>query len=61
MKKINVKDLYRKTDELLNQDVILEGWVRTTRASKDFGFIDLNDGDGEYSGCDCVSESGEGG
>jgi asparaginyl-tRNA synthetase len=44
MQKINVKELYKKTDELLGRDVILEGWVRTTRASKEFGFIDLNDG-----------------
>ena len=44
MVNVNVKDLYRKTDDLMNQDVTLEGWVRTTRASNELGFIDLNDG-----------------
>lgn len=44
MKKVDVKQIYRQTDELLNQDVVLEGWVRTCRSSKEFGFIELNDG-----------------
>ncbi len=26
------------------EDVILEGWIRTSRSSKAFGFIELNDG-----------------
>ncbi len=26
------------------QEVIVEGWVRTNRAQKEFGFIALNDG-----------------
>lgn len=44
MQKVNVKDLYRKTSDLLGKKVLLKGWARTTRASKEFGFIDLNDG-----------------
>ena len=44
MKKLTIKDLYRNTDEYVDKQVILEGWVRTVRNSKAFGFIELNDG-----------------
>ena len=44
MKKLVVKDLYRDTEKYVNQTVTLEGWVRTVRDSKAFGFIELNDG-----------------
>ncbi len=44
MSKLTIKDLYRNTDEYINKQVTLEGWVRTVRASKAFGFIELNDG-----------------
>ncbi len=44
MEKIIIKDLYRNTDEYTEKIVTLEGWVRTVRASKNFGFIELNDG-----------------
>lgn len=39
-----VKDLYRHTDKHLNETVILSGWVRKIRISKNFGFLELNDG-----------------
>ncbi|MDN5322224.1 MAG: asparaginyl-tRNA synthetase [Clostridia bacterium] len=44
MKKATVKEIYRQTEQFLNQKVIISGWVRTVRASKAFGFIELNDG-----------------
>ena len=44
MKKLTIKDLYRNTSEYVDKQVILEGWVRTVRHSKAFGFIELNDG-----------------
>ena len=44
MKKLIIKDLYRNTDEYIEKIITLEGWVRTVRASKNFGFIELNDG-----------------
>lgn len=44
MEKLLVKDLYRCTKKFENEIVILEGWVRTLRDSKTFGFIELNDG-----------------
>jgi asparaginyl-tRNA synthetase len=39
-----VKDLYAKTDQYEGQVVRLSGWVKTIRASKAFGFIEVNDG-----------------
>ena len=39
-----VKDLYRNTNKFIGTDVQVSGWVRTVRDSKNFGFIELNDG-----------------
>ena len=39
-----IKDLYEKTLNYENKTVTLEGWVKTVRDSKTFGFIELNDG-----------------
>lgn len=44
MKKLVIKDLYKNTNEYKNKEITLEGWVRTIRDSKTFGFIELNDG-----------------
>ena len=39
-----VKSIYRNTAEYANKEVTLGGWIRTMRVSKNFGFIELNDG-----------------
>lgn len=39
-----VKELYRQTEQFINRNITVNGWVRTVRASKNFGFIELNDG-----------------
>ena len=44
MENVLVKELYRNTNEFSNKSVTLQGWVRTVRDSKTFGFIELNDG-----------------
>ena len=44
MKSTSVKDLYRKTGDYIHNNVQVSGWVRTVRTSKNFGFIELNDG-----------------
>ena len=44
MKNITVKNLYKSTDQFVNQEITIEGWVKTVRDSKTFGFIELNDG-----------------
>ena len=44
MKKITIKHLYQNTNEYVDQNITLEGWVKTVRDSKTFGFLELNDG-----------------
>ena len=44
MKYTLVKDLYRDTEKHIGQEVKVAGWVKTMRNSKNFGFIELNDG-----------------
>lgn len=39
-----VKEIYRDAEKFKDKMVTLAGWVRTVRASKRFGFIELNDG-----------------
>ena len=39
-----VKSIYRQTADYADKEVTLGGWVRTMRVSKNFGFIELNDG-----------------
>lgn len=41
---ITVKSIYRQTADFANKEVTLGGWIRTMRVSKNFGFIELNDG-----------------
>ncbi len=44
MTKLTIKDLFKDTEAYENKEVVLEGWVRTVRDSRTFGFIELNDG-----------------
>ena len=44
MKKLVIKDLYKNTNKYKDKEITLEGWVKTIRDSKTFGFIELNDG-----------------
>ena len=44
MTNLTIKDLYKDTKCYDNKEVIIEGWVKTIRDSKTFGFIELNDG-----------------
>lgn len=44
MKKITVRNLYSDFESLIDSSVSIEGWTRTVRSSKSFGFIELNDG-----------------
>ena len=38
---MKIKDLYVNTNEYINKEICVEGWVRTVRDSKTFGFIEL--------------------
>ena len=44
MKDIEIRDLFRNTDEYAGKEIEVYGWVRGNRASNQFGFISLNDG-----------------
>ncbi len=39
-----ISDLYRDWESLAEQKVAISGWIRTSRKSKNFGFIEVNDG-----------------
>ncbi len=39
-----IKKLFRETESFGGKEVTVSGWVRTIRVSKNFGFIELNDG-----------------
>ena len=40
----DIKDLYRNSDNYIDKEVTVGGWVRSIRDSKTFGFIVVNDG-----------------
>lgn len=44
MKSTSVRDIFRKPQDYYNRIICVEGWVRTLRVSKNFGFIEVNDG-----------------
>ncbi len=42
--KYDVRDIYQDFEFLVDQEVMMQGWVRNHRKQKEFGFIDFNDG-----------------
>ncbi len=44
MELMNIRDIFRNTEEYIGKEVAVGGWVRSNRASKNFGFIVVNDG-----------------
>ena len=38
------KELFKKTEEYIGKEVILEGWIKNHRKQKEFGFISFSDG-----------------
>ncbi len=44
MKQVHIRDLYAQPEAYANQMIQVNGWIRTSRASKAFGFIEMNDG-----------------
>ena len=44
MNKLTIRDLYKSPKDFENKIIEIEGWVKTVRDSKTFGFIELNDG-----------------
>ena len=58
MKRMEIKELYARAEELGGKTVTVCGWVRTVRNSKALGFIELNDGSC-FKGLQIVLEEGK--
>ncbi len=50
------RNIFESPEQYYGQDVVVQGWVRTLRSSKAFGFIEVNDGSC-YSNIQVVFES----
>jgi len=44
MEKTVVRQLFRNKEKYVDQEVSINGWIRTNRAQKSFGFLNMNDG-----------------
>jgi len=44
MKNTAIRELFLKPEMYLGTEIKVSGWIRTSRSSKTFGFIELNDG-----------------
>lgn len=44
MEKTDIKKIYKELEQFNNKEITMAGWVKSTRDSKNFGFMDLNDG-----------------
>ena len=42
--KASIKAIFKESEKFLDQEITVEGWIRTSRSSKTFGFIEINDG-----------------
>ena len=42
--KVDIGNIFKNADKYLDKEIVVEGWVRTIRSSKKFGFIEINDG-----------------
>ncbi len=41
---LDLRELFKNKEEYIGKEVLIEGWIRTSRSSKNFGFIEINDG-----------------
>ena len=44
MEKLTIREIYRNSSNYIGNKVTIEGWTKTVRDSKTFGFLELNDG-----------------
>lgn len=44
MKHIDIKKIFENPNDYLDKEIVVCGWVRTARDSKNIGFVELNDG-----------------
>lgn len=55
MQRTQIKSIYSAAGDYAGKEITLEGWARTIRDSKNFGFIELNDGS-FFKNCQVVFE-----
>ena len=41
---ITIRQLFRESEAYADKEILVRGWIRTSRGSNKFGFIELNDG-----------------
>lgn len=41
---MTIREIYKNSEQFLNKEVKLGGWIRSIRGSKHFGFLVLHDG-----------------
>ena len=44
MKRVEIRDLHKTYEKFADKEIVLCGWARTVRDSKNIAFIELNDG-----------------
>ena len=44
MEKAEIKEIYSHLESFSGKEIEVSGWIKSVRASKEFGFIDLMDG-----------------
>lgn len=44
MQVTSIKTIYQTYESLIGNQLVVNGWIRSVRDSKTFGFIELNDG-----------------
>ena len=44
MELVELRELFKNSEKYADKDILVKGWVKTARDSKNFGFIELNDG-----------------
>ncbi|MGO1580002.1 MAG: asparagine--tRNA ligase [Peptoniphilaceae bacterium] len=42
--KLSIKKILENSNDFIGKSIVIEGWIKTSRASNKFGFIELNDG-----------------
>ncbi len=41
---ISIRELFNKSEDYINKNIEICGWIKTNRSSKNFGFIEISDG-----------------
>ncbi|MBS4534613.1 asparagine--tRNA ligase [Clostridium sp. D2Q-14] len=44
MKTTLIREIYKNKEDFSDKEIKVSGWIRTSRGSKNFGFIEINDG-----------------